>query len=117
MIYFKCSGRTISGLGFQSQSWGPFIRYIEVAEDQLANRQVEVFKNGSILRYDRTHWCDDFAMLTRLKFSRKPKWRVFFPNSETITKTEFEKVWKNAQLWTEQCACSRASAWGSFESA
>ena len=51
--------------------WGKFIRYTEIGEDGYAMRQIEVYKIGCILRYDRDHWCDDYGMLIMKKFSRK----------------------------------------------
>jgi len=60
---------------------------------KFAMRQVETFADGNMLRYDRTHWCDDFGMLLRLKFSRKPKWAAHFPGAEAITAAGFEKVY------------------------
>ena len=51
---------------------------------QYADRQVETFDNGSVLRYDRLHWCDDFGHLLGLRFSRKPKWTALFPGAEVI---------------------------------
>ena len=114
--YFKAPGRRIHK-DFVTTDWGEFERYVEVADDQFATRQVEVFENGSVLRYDRTHWCDDYGMLSGLKFSRKPKWSVFFPGAEEITGDEFEKVWRTAQrsdLWKKQVGSSRIEQWGAF---
>src|SRR5262245_38756671 len=41
-------------------SWGRFIRYLEIGDDLWVVRQVDVFKNGNILSYDRSHWVDEF---------------------------------------------------------
>lgn len=116
MLYFKAPGRCIHP-DFTTVDWGEFVRYIQVADDQYATRQVEVFEDGSILRYERSHWCDDFGMLLGLKFSRKPKWAVFFPGAELIVGTEFENAWKLSQrskLWKQQVDRSRVIAWGAF---
>jgi hypothetical protein len=116
MLYFKAPGRCIHR-DVLSMEWGDFVWYVEVADDQWAMRQVNVFDNGNILRYDRLHWCDDFAMLLGLKFSRKPKWAVFFPGAEEITAAEFEKMWrvaKRSKLWEQQIGRSRVPQWGAF---
>jgi hypothetical protein len=113
-LYFKATGRCISR-DFVADPWGDFVRYIEVADDQLALRQVDLFENGNVLRYDRQHWCDDFGQLLGLRFSRKPKWVKFFPDAETVEASEFERIWRNAQgslMWKEQVARSRAECWG-----
>jgi hypothetical protein len=111
MLYFKAPGRCLRQ-EFLASEWGEFVRYMEVADDQYAVRQVEVFENGNILRYDRTHWCDDFGQLLGLRFSHKPKWAVAFPGAELIEAAHFERVWRAARqspLWEQQVARSRAA--------
>ena len=116
MLYFKAPGRCMRK-DFISTEWGSFIRYVEVADDQYVAREVQVFDNGNVLRYDRTHWCDDFAMLLLLKFSRKPKWAIFFPGAEVISATDFDKAWRLARqsdLWQQQINSSRVPQWGEY---
>ncbi len=115
MLYLKAPGFCLRR-DFLASEWGEFVRYMEVADNQYAVRQIEVFDNGNVLRYDRAHWCDDFGQLLGLRFSRKPKWAVFFPGAESICAAEFERVWRRARhsaLWEEQLARSRAEQWGS----
>lgn len=74
-------------------------------------------ENGNVLRYDREHWCDDFAMMVAHKFSRKAKWAVFFPGAESIDSAEFERVWRLASrsgLWDQQVERARMAQWGAF---
>ena len=114
MFYFKAPGRCLRQ-DFVAAEWGLCIRYMEVADDQYAVRQVEVFDNGNMLRYDRSHWCDDFGQLLGWRFSRKPKWAAAFPGAELIGPEQFEGVWRAARrspLWAQQVARSRAAAWG-----
>jgi hypothetical protein len=114
VLHFKAPGRCLRK-DFLAAEWGEFVRYMEVADDQYAVRQVEVFDNGNVLRYDRSHWCDDFGQLLGLRFSRKPKWAGFFPGAELIEVAEFERVWRAARrspLWKGQVAASRAAKWG-----
>jgi hypothetical protein len=115
-LTFKAPGRFLME-GSPALEWGDFTAYVEVADDQFATRQVCVFRNGKVLRYDRAHWCDDFGMLTGLRFSRKPKWAVYYPGAELITLRDFEKVWRTAHtsnLWETQLASSRVAKWGPF---
>lgn len=114
MLYFKAPGFCIRE-NFIAAKWGDFVRYLEVADDQFAVRQIEVFHSGNVLRYDRTHWCDDFGQLLGVRFSRKPKWTKFFPSAEFIEPAEFERTWRVAMksaLWSQQLSCSRADEWG-----
>jgi hypothetical protein len=80
--------------GLPASSWGKFTRYLEIAEDRYANRQVDWFENGYALRYDREHYVDEFGKLADLRYSRK--WHRWWPNSIPIDRAEFENVWSNA---------------------
>ena len=95
MWYFKAPGRLMQAS--LAADWGRITRYLEVADDQHAVRQVDVFENGNLLRYDRSHPRDEYGFLMALKFSRKPKWALFFPGAEMISDDQFEKVWRSAQ--------------------
>jgi hypothetical protein len=116
MMHIRAPGRRLVQ-GSPVFDWGDFICYLEVADDQFTVRQVDVFENGNILRYDRSHWCDVYGMLLGLRFSRKPKWAVFFPGAEVISAADFEKVWRTARrspLWELQVNSSRAAEWGAW---
>jgi hypothetical protein len=110
MFHFKAPGRFTRGP--LVREWGRISMYVEVGDDQRAIRQVDVFDNGNVLRYDRSHQWDNYGMLVGAKFSRKPKWAKFFPGAELISGDDFERIWRSAQsspLWTLQvaCACKR----------
>ena len=117
MWYFKAPGSVSrlspSGkfdLTCDDTDWGRITQYREVADDQWAVRQVDAYENGNVLRYDRSHRRDDYGSLIGLKFSRKPKWVVYFPAAEIISAGEFEKVWQTAlmsPLWELQVASRR----------
>jgi hypothetical protein len=116
MMLLKAPGRYLMQ-GSAASGWGDFTHYLEVADDQFTVREVDVFENGNILRYDRSHWCDDYGMLLGLRFSRKPKWAVFFPGAEVISAADFEKVWRKARrspLWELQVNSSRVAEWGAL---
>ena len=117
MMHIKAPGRCLRHYGSAAFHWGDFTNYLEVADDQFAVREVKIFENGNILRYDRSHWCDIYGMLSGLRFSRKPKWAVFFPNAQVITGADFEKVWSKARrspLWKLQVNNSRVAEWGAW---
>src|SRR5687768_1456272 len=118
MLYVKAPGRCLRADSLAA-GWGKMTRYLEVGHDQYALRQVEMFENGNVLRYDRSHWCDAFGQLFGLRFSRQPKWAAFFPGGGSIESAEFERVWRAAQRspqWAEQVARSRAAEWGAVPS-
>src|SRR4051794_6036431 len=108
MFHFRAPGRLIRES--PAREWGGITRYLEVGDDQLVVRQVDVYENGNVLRYDRFHQWDGYGMLLGLKFSRKPKWAAFFPGAEIISGDAFERVWRSAQSspqWGLQVASSR----------
>lgn len=104
MLHFKERGRSLHH-SYESWGWGPFTRYVEVADDRLAARQVEVFDDGRILRYDRAHPRDAFGQLVMNLFSRKPKWAAGRAGVETIDAAAFDRAWRaslRSPLWAEQ---------------
>lgn len=106
MFHFTAPGRYLAQRS-PAIEWGRFTHFIEVADDREASRQVDVFKNGYVLRYDRSHRRDAYAYLMGLRFSRKPKWKHYFPGVELISTAEFEDVWGLAlasPFWEQQLA-------------
>lgn len=91
-IRFEC---TASGWQhFASETWGSCRRYIEVGDDQLATRQVEIYDNGRVLVYDRKRPRDENGRLIGLRFSKKDKWAAHFENVRMLSADEFEAVWR-----------------------
>ncbi len=118
MLYVKAPGRCLRTDSLAA-GWGAMTCYLEVGDDQYAVRQIEVYHNGNILRYDRSHWCDAFGQLFGLRFSRQPKWAEFFPGGRVIELAEFERVWREARgssQWEQQAASSRSAEWGELPS-
>jgi hypothetical protein len=88
-----------------TSSWGKLTRYLEVGEDLCALRHVDVFDNGSMLSYDRSHWVDNFGMLASraMRKCRKEPWG----QAVEIAPAEFEQTWEIARqspTWREQVA-------------
>jgi hypothetical protein len=85
------------GAGWQhhvSYGWGPCRRMVEVLDDQMAARQIDLYANGCVLRYDRNHARDEFGILIGRKFSRKDKWRKSFKRVRMLSQSEFNDAWK-----------------------
>lgn len=103
--------------------WGDMTRYLEIGEAQFAVRQVEVFSNGFLLRYDVSHWCDSFGQLLGCRFSQKPKWSRLFPNAIVIDSKTFERIWRRAlqspamELTARKFSCSLKGAMSVWASA
>jgi hypothetical protein len=97
-----------------SSGWGGFTFFIEI-DDQHVTRQVNQFDNGTVLRYDRDHWCDGFGSMFVGTFSRKQKAaRYMVP----LSRKEFERVWKQAlanSIWDEQKTHAMMHEWGTWQ--
>ena len=96
MRYFTASGRFVPDSSLAG-SWGAWMVYIEVADDQLAVRQIDRFANGNLLCYDWDHSRDEYGYLTGVRFSRKPKWRKFYPDAVMISSVQFDAEWKKSR--------------------
>jgi len=91
VFYFEYSGQ-----GWQhhvSETWGPCRRLVEVHDDQMANRQIDFYENGWVLKYQRGKARDQYGILIGCKFSKKYKWRKSFRNVRIISQAEFDSTW------------------------
>src|SRR5437879_2522494 len=114
MRYFKQRGRCLHRDSWAAD-WGECVRYLEIADDRYAARQVEVYKRGHVLRYDRSHWCDRFGLLFLCLFSRKRKAIEGRIGAQVIEAKEFERAWRMAlssPMWEQQVEQSLAAEWG-----
>lgn len=112
MRYFQ-GKRDSYGIPLPSSEWGEFTFHIEV-DDQCATRQVNQFENGSVPRYDRKHWCDEYGFMFACRFSRKDK---AGRGMQLVSKAQFEQVWRHAMthaIWDEQQSHSLAGKWGTW---
>ncbi len=90
-FYFECSAE-----GWQhheSEDWGRCQRFLEVLDDQMAGRQIDVYRGDRVLVYDRTRPADRHGRLIGLRFSLKDKWRTHFAEVREISASDFEEVW------------------------
>jgi hypothetical protein len=96
------------------RSWGRFTRYAEIGDDLYAHRHVDLYENGHLLRYDRTHWVDDFGILAGVRYDEK-KFKKWWGPAITIEPVEFEEVWQAAAsspIWPLQLSSARMSTMG-----
>src|SRR4051794_23727124 len=73
-------------------------------EGVYASRQLELYRDGTVLAYHRTHLHDDFGMLADQPFELDD-----FAAFE-ITQAEFEAVWADAQDATSSSEPRRRSS-------
>jgi hypothetical protein len=114
MRYFKERGHCLRSNSLAAD-WGECVRYVEIADDRYAARQVEVYSGGRVLRYDRSHWCDSFGQLFGCRFSHKRKAVESRRRAEVIEVQEFERTWRAAlasPLWEQQVEQSLVAEWG-----
>ena len=85
--------------------WGTFTRFLEIAEDGFAHRQVDAFQNGNFLRYDRENWSDESGMLAEANLKRLEQLRGRCHGTysvETIWAGEFNATWEAARTAPNQ---------------
>jgi len=112
--YFKERGSPLHRDSLAA-AWGECVRYLEIADDRYAARQIEVFDQGRVLRYDRSHWCDHFGQLFGCLFSHKEKAITGRVEAEIIEEQEFERAWRAAlksPLWVQQVEQSLSATRG-----
>jgi hypothetical protein len=74
------------GLGGKFDEWGTSTYFLEIGVNAYTNRQIEVYENGNVLFYDRSHTWDEYGRL-----NDKPNYENL--DEFEITQDEFEKVW------------------------
>src|SRR5215210_5101555 len=87
--------------GDEYDSWGCSIYYFE-ADDQLNPvRQMEVYENGNVLKYDRNHVKDRYGGLSQCRLDLEGE-EGFEPFE--ITGEEFETSWDAAKQINQSLA-------------
>lgn len=99
MIYLKSGKQTVADSSLTE--WGSFVRYLEIADDGYASRQLDVFVNGCILAYDRESWCDAESTLVDKKYDAESWADTWGPHQE-ITEPLFEIEWEFAPAAANQ---------------
>lgn len=69
------------------EDWGTSIWYFETDKSGLPTKQIEVYQNGKVLKYNHAKLEDEFGRLGELELDL-----IEFSKFE-ITAAEFEKVW------------------------
>ena len=87
MKYYKRNWDELRGDEFDF--WGASLWYFECGEDDYVVRQIEVYSNGTVLKYDENHEEDLYGGL-----SEAPLELNEFAEFE-ISSEEFEQVWAN----------------------
>jgi hypothetical protein len=112
--YFRERGRPLRQDSLAAE-WGECARYVEIADDRYASRQVEDYGGSRVLRYDRGHWCDPYGQLFGCLFSLKRKAIQGRLRAAPIEAQEFERAWRAAlgsPLWRHQMSQSLTANWG-----
>ena len=86
MRYFKRNWNETRG--DQYDSWGKSVWFFETDDNGEVLRQMEVYDNGKVLKYDNENSEDEFGMLADQNLDLTEF------NEFTIEKEEFENNWK-----------------------
>lgn len=73
----------------EHEDWGTSVWYFETEAAMCVNRQIEVYANGTVLRYDRQHLEDAYGDLHEWPLDAAS----FAPFA--ITQETFERVWES----------------------
>ena len=77
--------------GYHSgEYWGEPTYWLEINDRGDAERELQVYPNGNVLRYDRQHDADDYGGLDIMVIDGDED--VWAPHE--ITKDEFEEQWR-----------------------
>ena len=77
-----------------TDSWGHSIFYFETADDLYPSKQIQIFENGNILKYNESNPDDKFGGLSDQPLDIKEF------NEFRIEKAEFDKLWQSSSATT-----------------
>jgi len=95
MLYLKMTNRACEYEPLAS--WGTSTRYLEIGDDRYATRHVDAYRNGHFLRYDRSHWVDEFGILADMRYDER-KWTKWWGQAARIAAADFESAWQAAEI-------------------
>jgi hypothetical protein len=67
-----------------------------LGDDLYVTRHVDAYRNGHFLRYDRSHWIDEFGMLADMRYDEK-KWTTWWGAAIRIAAEDFDSAWRAAE--------------------
>jgi len=79
--------------------WGFSTWFSEFDEELYATRQIEIYDNGNVLKYDENLLADEFGMLGEKSLTDG---ELEESGSIEISKTEFEKKWSNLKAFNRK---------------
>lgn len=90
-----------------TDSWGTSTYYFETDDNYFVLRQIQIFENGQVLKYDTEYLCDKFGGLSEMPLDNYD-YKEF-----QIEKEEFEQIWqlKNYKKFPE-IVCTQNTLWG-----
>ena len=88
MRYFRYHWNETRGDDFDN--WGRATYWFEMAQDGYASRQMEVYENGVVLKYDESHFSDEYGFLADQPLEPDEN------SIPEISAEEFEEEWKNS---------------------
>lgn len=71
----------------EHNDWGSVIVYYETTDDLAPSRQVEIFQNGNVLKYDTNNATDQFGALQVNDLESAES------EGEPLPRGEFEQFW------------------------
>jgi hypothetical protein len=84
--------------GDEYDSWGCSVYYFEVDEQLVPVKQMEIYENGNILKYDRAHIEDQYGDLSQCPLELQGE-EGFEPFE--ITGEEFVRAWGAAKQFNQ----------------
>lgn len=82
--------------GDEFDHWGQVTYRYEMEDDGYAARQMEVYENGIILKYDPSHLVDKYGFLAD-QMLEPEKYGI-----SEVTAEEFEREWAKAESYNQR---------------
>lgn len=90
-----------------TNAWGRSTYYIETDEEFFASRQLQIFENGNVLKYDRSYMDDKLGGLAEHPIDTEDF------DGEQIDKEQFEALWETSHYRRfPEIVCTPDTLWG-----